>query len=198
MELRKYERKSDLPIFLKLLQDLSPRLKGKCDLIIPIERSKTPIKKLFNLYKGSYLKLYSHEVGMMAPTATNSLNALETSRASRLGIYASVCILLTKNPSPKEVAGCKVKGGRLVYSQNMRHRESLPVSAVTYKVTLEVIFGTIYSLISIGMPDQMYSTSLFALQLKERGVGRIGTKYYYLFPRPTPTHGSTVPWLIES
>lgn len=90
MELRKYKRKSDLPIFLKLLRDLSPRLKGKCDLIIPIERSKTPIRKLFNLYKGSYLKLYSHEVGMMAPTATNSLNTLETSRASRLGIYASM------------------------------------------------------------------------------------------------------------
>lgn len=43
------------------------------------------------------------------------MNALETSRVLRLSIYASVCILLTKIPTPKEVIGCKVRGSRLVY-----------------------------------------------------------------------------------
>lgn len=43
------------------------------------------------------------------------MNALETSRVLRLSIYASVCLLLTKIPTPKEVIGCKVRGDRLVY-----------------------------------------------------------------------------------
>ena len=59
-----------------------------------------------------YRKLYTRKVGLMAIC---SMNALETNRVLRLSIYASVCILLTKIPTPKEVIGCKVRGGRLVY-----------------------------------------------------------------------------------
>lgn len=47
--------------------------------------------------------------------AIYSMNALETSRVLRLSTYASVCISLTKIPTPKKVIGCKVRGGRLVY-----------------------------------------------------------------------------------